>query len=191
MWHARRRDAPMLLAAAGMLAVASALSGCSSPAATFDGAIGQGIAAVETARLAVDLELDGRTFATTTTTALGDARRELIDASTSVAETDATTEADAALRADLLAALTEGVAAVGDARDAMAGLGSLEATEVALEDAADALHALEGRPAAGTSGAGGAGLESADHPDGAPMPPDVSHDSSADSPNTAADGGRR
>ena len=142
----------MLLAAAGMLAAASVLSGCSSPTATFDDAIGQGVAAVETARLAVDLELDGRTFATTTTTALGDARRELIDASTSVAETDATNTTDAALRADLLAALTEGVAAVNDARDAMAGLGSLEAVEAPLEDAADALHALEGRTAVGADG---------------------------------------
>jgi hypothetical protein len=150
MRHVRRRDAPILLVAAGVLAAASVLSGCSSPAATFDSAIGQGIAAVETARLAVDLELDGRTFATTTTTALGDARRELIDASTSVAETDAASMTDAALRSDLLAALTDGVAAVNDARDAMAGLGSLEAVEAPLEDAADALHELERRPAPGT-----------------------------------------
>ncbi|HET6672175.1 MAG TPA: hypothetical protein VFG92_02265 [Agromyces sp.] len=152
MTHARRRDAPKLLVAAGVLVAASVLSGCSSPAATFDGAIEQGIAAVETATLAVDLELDGRTFATTTTTALGDARRELVDASNSVAETDATNTTDAALRADLLDALTEGIAAVNDARDAMAGFGSLEEAEAPLEEAADALKALEGRVAPAANG---------------------------------------
>lgn len=141
-----------------------------------------------TAGFLLDLELDGRTFATTTTTALGDARRELIDASTSVAETDATTMTDGALRADLLAALTESVAAVNDARDAMAGLGSLDAAEAPLERAADALHALEGGPAAGAGGADG---ESADHRGGAPVPRGVSRGSSADSPNAAVDGGRR
>ncbi|MDQ2698835.1 MAG: hypothetical protein M3Y46_08590 [Actinomycetota bacterium] len=98
------------------------------------------------------------------------------------------------LRADLLAALTEGVAAVNDARDAMAGLGSLEEAEAPLEDAADALHALERRPADGAveeSGVSGAIGESADHRGGAPLPPGVSRGSSADSPNTATHGGHR
>jgi hypothetical protein len=138
-----RRSDMKMLAAVGVIAAASALSACSSPTSRFDDAIAQGIAAVETARLAVDLQLDDRIYAATTNTALGDARRELVDASTSVSETDATTESDAALRADLLDALTLGVDAVNDARDAMAGIGSLENSVAPLEDAAAALEELE------------------------------------------------
>ena len=55
-------------------------------------AVAQGIAAVETARLVVEQELDDRTFATTATATLGDARRELVDAGTTVSETDVTSE---------------------------------------------------------------------------------------------------
>ena len=129
--------------AAGLLAVAaSALTGCTSPGAQFDQAVGQGFAAVETARLAVALELDDRTFPTVTGTALEDARRELIDASTVVAETDAASPSDAAARAEVLDALALGVDAVNDALDAMAGIGSLAAVEPALEEAAGALDDL-------------------------------------------------
>ena len=129
--------------AAGLLAVAaSVLTGCTSPGAQFDQAVGQGFAAVETARLAVALELDDRTFPTVTGTALEDARRELVDASTAVAETDAASASDAAFRADLLDALALGVDAVNEALDAMAGIGSLAAVEPALEEAADALDDL-------------------------------------------------
>jgi hypothetical protein len=67
------------VALALLLALAVMLSGCSIPASTFDQAIGQGIAAVGTARLAVEQQLDDRIFPTTTITALGDARRELVD----------------------------------------------------------------------------------------------------------------
>ncbi|HEX6366093.1 MAG TPA: hypothetical protein VF000_08090, partial [Agromyces sp.] len=49
---------------------------------------------------------------------------------------------DAALRADLLDALGLGVHAVNQALDAMAGIGSLDAVEPALEDAAAALDDL-------------------------------------------------
>ena len=129
--------------AAGLLAVAaSVLTGCTSPSAQFDEAVGQGFSAVETARLAVSLELDDRTFPTVTGTALEDARRELVDASTAVAETDATSASDAAFRADLLDALALGVDAVNEALDAMAGIGSLAAAEPALEEAAHALDDL-------------------------------------------------
>ena len=129
--------------AAGLLAVAaSVLTGCTSPGAQFDEAVGQGFAAVETARLAVALELDDRTFPTVTGTALEDARRELVDASTAVAETDAASASDAAFRADVLDALALGVDAVNEALDAMAGIGSLAAAEPALEEAADALDDL-------------------------------------------------
>ena len=142
---------------AGVVAAAAAsiavLAGCSSPEATFESAVGQGIAAVESAVLAVDQELDGRTFTTTALTTLGDARRELVDASTSVAETDATDPSDAALRAEVLGALDAGLAAVNEARDAMAaGVGSLEATVAPLEDAAAGLEAVEQRVAASGSG---------------------------------------
>ena len=129
--------------AAGLLAVAaSVLTGCTSPGAQFDQAVGQGFSAVETARLAVALELDDRTFPTVTGTALEDARRELVGASTAVAETDAASASDAASRAEVLDALALGVDAVNEALDAMAGIGSLAAVEPALEEAADALDDL-------------------------------------------------
>jgi hypothetical protein len=139
--RARVRDRAALTA--GVVAVAaSVLTGCTSPAAQFDQAVGQGFAAVETARLAVALELDDRTFPTVTGTALEDARRELVDASTTVAETDAASASDTAFRADVLDALALSVDAVNEALDAMAGIGSLAAAEPALEQAADALDDL-------------------------------------------------
>ena len=140
---ARSRGRARAAIAAGLLAVAaSVLTGCTSPSAQFDQAVGQGIAAVETARLAVALELDDRTFPTVTGTALEDARRELVDASTAVAETDAASASDAASRAEVLDALALGVDAVNEALDAMSGIGSLAAVEPALEEAADALDDL-------------------------------------------------
>jgi hypothetical protein len=139
-------------AAALLLAAGVGLTGCSSAAATFDDAVGQGIAAVETARLAVDQHLDDRTFATTANTALDDARRELVDASMTVSKTDAATETEAALRADVLDALSDGVSAVNDARDAMAGVGSFDEAQPALDRAAQALAALEPRTAPAAEG---------------------------------------
>ena len=141
--YARSRGRAPTAIAAGLLAVAaSVLTGCTSPSAQFDQAVAQGFAAVETARLAVTLELDDRTFPTVTGTALEDARRELVDASTAVAETDAASASDAASRAEVLDALALGVDAVNEALDAMAGIGSLAAVEPALEEAADALDDL-------------------------------------------------
>ena len=131
--------------------LAMVLSGCSSAQARVAAAVGQGIAAVETASLAVEQELADRTLSSVTLTALGDARRELVDATTSVSETDATTHADAALRTEALAALALGVDAVNDARDAMAGVGSLEESEVSLDAAADALHAVETQAGTGAT----------------------------------------
>ena len=129
------------------------LAGCTSATTTAQDAVGQGIAAVETALLVVEQHLDDRTFTTTATATLGDARRELVDASTTVAETDATTATDAAYRDDVLRALGDGLDAVNDARDALAGVGSLEATVPQLEDAATGLEELEEPPAAsGTDG---------------------------------------
>lgn len=137
-----RGRAPRAIAAGLLTVAASVLTGCTSPSAQFDQAVAQGFAAVETARLAVALELDDRTFPTVTGTALEDARRELVDASTAVAETDAASASDAASRADVLDALALGVDAVNEALDAMAGIGSLAAVEPALEEAADALDDL-------------------------------------------------
>jgi hypothetical protein len=135
--------------AAGLLTVAaSVLTACTSPEAQFDQAVGQGIAAVETARLAVALELEDRSLPTVTSTALEDARRELVDASTAVSETDATSSTDAARRADVLDALTLGVDAVNEALDATAGIGTLDAAEPALDAAAEALEGV------GASGGG-------------------------------------
>jgi hypothetical protein len=131
--------------------LAIAITGCSSAGSRIEDAVAQGIAAVETATLAVEQELADRTFRTVTVTALGDARRELVDATTTVSETDATTDADAALRTEALSALALGVDAVNDARDAMAGLGSLEATEVLLEEASAALEAVETQSGTGAT----------------------------------------
>ena len=137
------------VAASGCLVIAAALlSGCASASSTLQDAVGQGIAAVQTARLIVEQELDDRTFTTTATATLGDARRELVDASTAVAETDATTTTDAAYRDDVLTALGDGLDAVNDARDALAGVGSLEATVPQLEAAATELEQLEEPPTA-------------------------------------------
>ena len=53
----------------------------------------------------------------------------------------------------MLAALGDGLAAVNDARDAMAGIGSLEASLPQLEEAAAGLEELESAPdAAARSG---------------------------------------
>ena len=136
-------------ASAALLAIA--ISGCSSAESGIEDAVAQGIAAVETATLAVEQELAERTFRTVTVTALGDARRELVDATTTVSETDASTDADAALRTEALSALALGVDAVNDARDAMAGLGSLEATEGLLEEASAALEAVETQSGTGAT----------------------------------------
>ena len=139
-----RRGGALRVAASASLALAAALlAGCSSPTDTFESAVGQGLAAVETARLVVEQELDDRTFTTTAVATLGDARRELVDASTSVAETDAPSQTDAALRAEVLDALDAGLDAVNGARDAIGGVGSLEAVVPKLEAAADDLDALE------------------------------------------------
>lgn len=144
-----RRRGRRSAALSPILAVAAlSLAGCASAASTFDDAVGQGIAAVETARLVVEQQLDGRTFDTTTITTLGDARRELVSASTTVSQTDASTAHDAELRTDVLAALADAVEAVNDAHDAMAGIGALDDVVPALEQAADELEALETRTAA-------------------------------------------
>ena len=148
-----RRGRALRVAASAWLAVAAALlAGCSSPTDTFESAVGQGLAAVETARLVVEQELDDRTFTTTAVATLGDARRELVDASTSVAETDAPSRTDAALRAEVLDALDAGLDAVNEARDAIGGVGALEAVVPKLEAAADDLDALE-RATAGAAAA--------------------------------------
>lgn len=151
---ASARSTALRVAASGGLVIAAALlAGCTSATTTAQDAVGQGIAAVETALLVVEQHLDDRTFTTTATATLGDARRELVDASTTVAETDATTATDAAYRDDVLRALGVGLDAVNDARDALAGVGSLEATVPQLEDAATGLEQLEEPPAAsGTDG---------------------------------------
>ena len=148
------RPSALRVATSGGLVIAAALlAGCTSATTTAQDAVGQGIAAVETALLVVEQHLDDRTFTTTATATLGDARRELVDASTTVAETDATTATDAAYRDDVLRALGVGLDAVNDARDALAGVGSLEATVPQLEDAATGLEQLEEPPAAsGTDG---------------------------------------
>jgi hypothetical protein len=129
-----------------VLAAALLLTGCTSASAAMQDAVGQGIAAVETARLVVDQELDDRTFQTTAIATLGDARQELVGATTTVSETDVTSESDAAYREDVLAALGDGLEAVNDARDALGGVGSLEATVPQLEDAARGLERLEDGP---------------------------------------------
>ena len=143
-----RRVAVRVAASACLIVAAAMLAGCASASSVVHDAIGQGLAAVETARIVVEQQLDDRTFTTTATATLGDARRELVGASTAVAETDATTATDAEYRDDVLKALGVGLDAVNDARDALAGVGSLEATVPQLEEAATGLEQLEEPPAA-------------------------------------------
>ena len=137
----RRRTG--VTAATALLAIA-ALSACSSPAAQIDDAVDQSIAAIATARIALDLQGDGRLFTTTASAAVTDARRELIGASRSVAETDAATPEEADRRDETQAVLTEAIVAVDSAADALAGVGDpdaaldeVEASEAALRDLAD------------------------------------------------------
>jgi hypothetical protein len=164
--RASRRSRTARAAASGTLVVAVALlAGCASPDATFEAAVGEGVAAIETARLVVDQQLDGRTFTTTALATLGDARRELVDATDQVAETDATDPAEAETRTEVLAALDGAVDAVNAARDALAsGVGSLEAVVPQLDAAADGLTALE--PTVDAAGAGPDADARADGSDG-------------------------
>ena len=143
--QASSRPRTARLAASGTLGLAATLlAGCTSADATFEAAVGQGVAAIETARLVVDQELDGRTFTTTALATLGDARRELVDASGQVADTDAAAPAEAETRTEVLDALGAALDAVNAARDALAsGVGSLEAVVPQLDAAADGLTALE------------------------------------------------
>jgi hypothetical protein len=143
--QASSRPRTARLAASGTLVLAATLlAGCTSADATFEAAVGQGVAAIETARLVVDQELDGRTFTTTALATLGDARRELVDASGQVADTDAAAPAEAETRTEVLDALDAALDAVNAARDALAsGGGSLEAVVPQLDAAADGLTALE------------------------------------------------
>ena len=129
-----------------MLAAALLLTGCTSATATMEDAVAQGLAAVETARLVVEQELDDRTFTTTAKATLGDARRELVGAATTVSQTDVASESDAAYRTLVLSALGDGLDAVNDARAALGGVGSLEAAVPQLENAAAGLEDLEGGP---------------------------------------------
>jgi len=145
----------MVAASAALALGAVLLTGCTSAEATYDAAVRQGVAAIETAKLAVDQELAGRTFTPTAITTLGDARRELVDATGQVAETDASTAAEAETRAEVLDALGTALEAVGRARDAVAsGVGSLGGVVPQLEDAAEELSALEQRPTPGSGGDG-------------------------------------
>ena len=150
--HRRRSAWSRTAGAAITVVVVLTLAACSGAVQRFDDAIGQGVAAVETARLAVEQQLDDRVFPTVTSTALRDARRELIDAATSVSETDAAGADEATRRTEVLDALHDGVDAVNDARDAMAGIGSLEASVAQLDEAAAHLEGLAQRrpPAAGS-----------------------------------------
>lgn len=155
-------------AASGALVLAvSLLTGCSSPSATYEAAVGQGVAAIETARMVVDQELDDRTFPTTALATLGDSRRELVDASGQVADTDATSAAEAETRAEVLDALDAAVDAVNAARDALAsGVGSLEAVVPQLDAAADGLTALEPTVDAGADADGADARSGAPRSDG-------------------------
>jgi hypothetical protein len=155
--RATRRWRATSVAASGALVITTVLlTGCTSADAAFEAALGQGVAATETARLAVDQELADRTFTPTALTTLGDARRELIDATDQVAETDAATTAEAETRAEVLDALGAALDAVDAARDALAsGVGSLDAVAPQLEEAADELSALEEQQARAGTGGGG------------------------------------
>jgi len=128
-------------AAAAVLAIA-ALTACSSPTARVDDAVDQSIAAIASARIALDLQADGRMFTTTASATVTDARRELIGASRSVAETDATTTAEADRRDETQAAVTDAIVAVDSAADALAGVGDLDTALREVERSESVLRAL-------------------------------------------------
>ena len=158
MQASARPHAARVAASGTLVLVAALLAGCASPDATFEAAVGQGVAAIETARLVVDQELDDRTFPTTALATLGDARRELVDATDQVAETDAAAPAEAETRTEVLEALDAALDAVNAARDALAsGVGSLESVVPQLDAAAEGLTALEPTVAAAGDAAGSDG----------------------------------
>ena len=111
-------------------------------------AIDQAVAATATAGLALDQDAEGRTFRTTALTTVQDARREVVDAERTVAEVDATDEAEAGRRAEALDALDEAVRALDGAVDALGGLGDPADAADRIAEVEDGLRALtrEGRP---------------------------------------------
>ena len=137
-WGARGR------VGAVVLVLACALTACSSPAQAFDQAAEQGVAATGTAELVIRQDLDGRTFDTTAVATLGDARTELVDATSAVARTAVTTAADAADRTHLLDLLAECLDAVDAATDAVQGGASADARDAQLDDAMQELERLGG-----------------------------------------------
>jgi hypothetical protein len=130
------------------VAAALLLAGCASPSDQVTDAVDQAVAATATVRLALDLDARERIFATTAETAVGDARREAADAARTVAEVDATEEAEAGRRAEALDALDDAVRAIDAAADALAGIGGTSDAADRVAEAEAALRALtrEGRP---------------------------------------------
>ena len=135
----RRRVGAM--AATALLSIV-ALTACTSPTARVDDAVDQSIAAIASARIALDLQGDGRMFTTTASATVTDARRELIGASRSVAETDATTAAEADHRDETQTAVTDAIVAVDSAADALAGVGDLDTALREVEHAESVLRDL-------------------------------------------------
>lgn len=133
---------------AAVLALCAALmSGCAPLPQAMTDASAQGLSAVRTAELAMQLDSDDRSWPGVTTTSLADAERELSDAAATVAEADVGTPAEQALRDETLAALRAGLDAVNAARASLTVEptgGSATATAVvdALDAAADDLEAL-------------------------------------------------
>ncbi|WP_395244847.1 hypothetical protein ACGGZK_03320 [Agromyces sp. MMS24-K17] len=132
-------------AVAAALACAALLTGCTPLPEAMTDASAQGLAAVRTAELALELDADGRSWPGVTTTSLSDAERELADAARSAADADVTTPDEQALRDETLAALRAGLDAVNAARASVTaeGGGADEASvTAALDAAADDLEAL-------------------------------------------------
>jgi hypothetical protein len=135
-------------AAAGLIVVALAMTGCTSASDQVTDAIDQAVAATATAGLALEQDADGRTFRPTALTAAQDARREAADAARMVAMVDAADETEAGRRAEALDALDETVRALDAAVDALGGVGDAAEAADRVAAAEDALRVLtrEGRP---------------------------------------------
>ncbi|MBM7502964.1 hypothetical protein ACFPER_05760 [Agromyces aurantiacus] len=143
-----RRRHPWCAPVAGAIATALLLTGCASTSDQVTDAVDQSVAALATARLALDLDAGERIFRTTSTTAVEDARREAVDAARTVGQLDAADETEAGRRAEALDALDDAVRSLDAAADALGGVGDLGDAAQRVADAEEALRALtrEGRP---------------------------------------------
>lgn len=125
---------------------ASALAGCAAVGDQLHSAAAQSLSAVQSARLAVQLDGDGRsTAAFTGTTLTGDALKELSAADATVSELDISHSADGDDRQETLNLIRESTDAVNSARQVLNRGGLLSDAEGRLGAVAKKLSAQSER----------------------------------------------